>query len=191
MLAGGKALNPLYRSQGSAHPRRRASAPYSSSRRKIENYRARYPGSRGQVPLFDKILRKAGFVISALPYTGFPLLLSMGTFPKNRKTQTFYTGHSFEHWFSIKRALKAASKTCGVLKFKYCGADFEQSVMARYEIFPLLIKHLSEAVVGIHPKDREMAAVHCQQAVPLHFAQFIGHGAAVHAEVVRQLLAVE
>ncbi len=36
-----------------------------------------------------------------------------------------------------------------------------------------------------------MAAVYPQQAVSLHLAQFMGHGAAVHIEIIRQMLAVK
>jgi len=36
-----------------------------------------------------------------------------------------------------------------------------------------------------------MIAVYSDDPIPLHLAQLVGHGAAVHAKVIRQLLAVE
>ena len=48
------------------------------------------------------------------------------------------------------------------------------------QLIPIVIRLQAKAIMGYH-----------QEALPLHFPQFIRQGAAVNAQVIRQLLAVK
>ena len=50
---------------------------------------------------------------------------------------------------------------------------------------------LSVSLFRMDIQKAKMAALYLQQPLPLHFAQFIGKSAAVYAQIICQLLAVE